>query len=105
MIRPKEYYILAFDTTADAMQGEKLLKDKFNIAIMPVPREISSGCGLSIRFQEQEPDEIAIIQYLKSTPLIQGTLYKMTTQKVDGKRSIQKLYAPNGSNMYNQKPT
>ena len=89
MIRPKEYYILAFDTTTDAMQAEKLLKDKFHIAIMPVPREISSGCGLSIRFQE--PDEVLIIQYLKNTPLIQGTLYKMDTKKIDGRRQVYKL--------------
>ena len=75
------------------MQSEKLLKDKFNITIMPVPREISSGCGLSIRFQEQEPDEPSIIEYLKSTPLIQGTLYKMSTQKTDGRRTIEKLFS------------
>lgn len=89
MIKPKEYYILAFDTTTDAMQAEKLLKEKFHIAIMPVPREISSGCGLSIRFQN--PNEAAILQYLRSTPLISGTLYKMNTQKIDGKRQINKL--------------
>ena len=90
MIKPNEYYILAFNTTTDAMQAEKLLKDKFNIAIMPVPREISSGCGLSIRFQE--PDEAAIIQHLSITPLINGTLYKMNTQKIDGKRQTIQLY-------------
>ena len=92
MIRPKEYYILAFDTTTDAMQAEKLLKDKFDIAIMPAPREISSGCGLSIRFQE--PDESAIIDHLKAAPLIQGTLYKMSTQKSKGKRLITQLFSP-----------
>ena len=90
MLKPKEYYILAFDTTTDAMQAEKLLKDKFNIAIMPVPREISSGCGLSIRFQE--PDESEIISYLKVTPLIYGTLYKMETKKTDGKRKTKILH-------------
>lgn len=90
MLTPKEYYILAFDTTTDAMQAEKLLKDKFNIAIMPVPREISSGCGLSIRFQE--PYEDSIVNHLKETPLINGTLYKMNTTKIDGKRQTQRIY-------------
>lgn len=89
MIRPKEYYILAFDTTTDAMQAEKLLKDHFDIAIMPVPREISSGCGLSIRFQN--PDETVIIAHLKANPVIHGTLYKMGTEKIDGKRKTDKL--------------
>lgn len=92
MITAKEYYILSFDTTTDAMQAEKLLKDSFNIAIMPVPREISSGCGLSIRFQE--PDETSIINHLKENTAIHGTLYKMSMQKIDGKRKINKLFSP-----------
>lgn len=90
MITPKEYYILAFDTTTDAIQAEKYLQSHFLIAVMPVPHEISSGCGLAIRFQE--PDEQAILNYLKSTDHINGTLYKMNTQKIDGKRQVEKLY-------------
>ena len=92
MITSKEYYILSFDTTTDAMQAEKLLKDYFNIAIMPVPREVSSGCGLSIRFREA--DETSIINHLKENPAIRGTLYKMSVQKIDGKRKINKLFTP-----------
>lgn len=84
-----EYYILSFETTTNAMQAEKLLKDAFSIAIVPVPREISSGCGLAIRFQD--PDENAIIEYLKTVP-IEGTLYKLCTKKVDGKRKTDKLF-------------
>lgn len=90
MITQKEYYILSFDTTTDAMQAEKLLKDHFDIAIMPVPREISSGCGLSIRFQN--PDETSIINYLQENLEIRGTLYKMNTKKIDGKRIVQKCF-------------
>ena len=86
-----EYYILAFETTTNAMQAEKLLKDIFQIAVMPVPREISSGCGLAIRFQN--PDEAAIIEHLKSAP-VEGTLYKLCTKKVDGKRKVTKLFPP-----------
>lgn len=92
MITHKEYYILSFDTTTDAMQAEKHLKESFNIAVMPVPREISSGCGLSIRFQN--PDKDTIIRHLKEHPEIHGTLYKMSTQKMNGKRMIAKLYSP-----------
>lgn len=84
-----EYYILAFETTTNAMQAEKLLKDIFKIAIMPVPREISSGCGLAIRFQE--PDETAIIEHLKTSP-VEGTLYKLCTKKVNGRRNVDRLY-------------
>ena len=90
MLNAKEYYILSFNTTTDAMQAEKLLKDNFHIAIMPVPREISSGCGLSIRFQD--PVESTIITYLESNPLINGTLYKLTTTRVNGKRETTLLF-------------
>ena len=90
MITPKEYYILAFDTTTDAMQGEKFLKDLFNIAIMPAPREISSGCGLSIRFQDS--DEVSIVAHLKENPIIKGTLYRLSTKRIKGKRETTKLY-------------
>ena len=86
---PSEYYILAFETTTNAMQAEKLLKDIFDIAIMPVPREISSGCGLAIRFQN--PDEHAIIEHMKTVSL-EGTLYKLCTKKVNGKRHVDKLF-------------
>lgn len=57
---------------------------------MPVPREISSGCELAIRFLD--PDETAVRNFLKESPL-NFTLYKMSTKKVDGKRPIKKLEA------------
>lgn len=92
MITQKEYFILAFETTADAMQAEQSLKEHFSIAIMPVPREISSGCGLAIRFPD--PDETAIIDFLKDSTII-GTLYRMSTTKINGKHPIQQLISFN----------
>lgn len=92
MIPQKEYLILAFETTTDAMQAEQCLKKHFSIAIMPVPREISSGCGLAIRFPE--PDEAAIVDFL-NTSSITGTLYRMSTTKLDGKHPIRQLYTFN----------
>lgn len=83
-----EYLILAFETTTDAMQTEQYLKEFFSIAVMPVPREISSGCGLAIRFLN--PDVTAIRNFLKNSHL-NFTLYKMGTKKVDGKHPIEKL--------------
>lgn len=90
MTKEKEYLILAFKTTADAMQAEQYLKKHFSIAVMPVPREISSGCGLAIRFLN--PDETAIQNFLKTSPL-DFTLYKMSTEKVNGKRLVEELDA------------
>lgn len=82
------YFIIAFPTTTDAMQAEKYTKEYFHITIMPTPREISSGCGLAIRFME--PNEDAIIHFIKTTPF-HGRLYKMYTHKVDGHHPIEQL--------------
>lgn len=82
-----EYLILAFKTTEDAMQAERYLKDYFQIAVMPVPREISAGCGLAIRFLN--PDETAVRDFLKKSPL-SCALYKMGTKKVNGRRPVEK---------------
>lgn len=87
MIEPK-YLILAFKTTEDAMHAERYLKDFFSIAVMPVPREISAGCGLAIRFLN--PDEAAIRDFLEKSPL-HCALYKMGTKKINGKHPIEKL--------------
>ena len=88
MIKPSIYYILAFDTTDSVMAAKARLKDRFLITIMPVPREISTGCGLAIRFRE--PDEDAILDFLDSSSL-DGALYKMNTKKIDGKHPIERI--------------
>ncbi len=88
MISPTVYYILAFDTTDSVMAAEACLKEHFSISIMPVPREINTGCGLAIRFQD--PCEPAIVDFLTSTSL-NGSLYKMYTKKIDGKHPIENI--------------
>lgn len=88
MITLKDYYILTFDTTDSVMAAEARLKDHFPITIMPVPREISTGCGLAIRFRN--PDEAAIIQFLDANPF-DCSLYRMNTKKIDGKHPIVKI--------------
>ena len=45
------YYIITFDTTHDALKAEKLL---LKGTIVPVPSEISAGCGFAVRVDEWE---------------------------------------------------
>lgn len=50
-MRNEEYGIVTFESTTHAIKGEKILKDlKLKFKTIPTPREISSSCGLSIRF-------------------------------------------------------
>lgn len=50
----KEFYVIVFDSTHHAIQTEKRLKEKFHIATIPTPREITASCGLSIKFSANE---------------------------------------------------
>jgi hypothetical protein len=54
-----EYGIVIFHTTSAVMQAEKeLLKAGLKIKLIPVPREFSSDCGISVRFDWQLCDEV-----------------------------------------------
>ena len=39
--------VITFHTTADAMAMEKACKGKSKGRLIPVPRELSAGCGIS----------------------------------------------------------
>ena len=55
----KEYYVLAFNSTHEAIRTESLLKRQGIAAEMiPTPRDIDVSCGLSIRFSEHAVDRI-----------------------------------------------
>ena len=88
MTKSDFYYIMAFDTTTDAMQAEKYASGRIASTIMPVPRELSSGCGLALRFLET--DEQRILAFCKDAPL-NGTLYQMETRRVQGHHPFKKI--------------
>lgn len=47
----EEYYLLTFENTHKAISCEKVLQNQgFPVRIIPVPTELSAGCGLSVRF-------------------------------------------------------
>ncbi len=56
------YGVVLFPTTSAVMKAEKLLVKKgFSIKLIPVPREFSSDCGLSLRFDWDRRDSIASV--------------------------------------------
>ena len=44
----EEYYLYTFESTHGAIATEKLLK-ALGCTVMPVPRHISTSCGISVR--------------------------------------------------------
>lgn len=45
------YGIVLFETTHDAILGEKKIRTQLPVALMPIPRQYSSGCGIVLRFE------------------------------------------------------
>ena len=53
------YYVALFDSVSHAMKSEKILKTRcIPHKIIPVPKEISSDCGVCIRFEKGSIDDI-----------------------------------------------
>ncbi len=47
------YKVVLFYSTSAAIQAEKLLiKEGFTVKLIPVPRIISSDCGVCLRFED-----------------------------------------------------
>ncbi len=51
LLNANEYCLVTFNNTHNALHAEKILGDEgLSILVVPTPREVSAGCGLSIRF-------------------------------------------------------
>ncbi len=76
-MRKKELkVVVTFHTTADAMAMEKACKeDKIPGRLIPVPRSISAGCGLSWCALPQE--EEAIRTEMKKVGIEEEALHQM----------------------------
>jgi hypothetical protein len=61
--KPKpDYGIVLFETTQAVIKAEKVLnKAGVKIKLIPVPRHISTNCGISIRFELSLTDKIKSI--------------------------------------------
>lgn len=82
------FYVISFNSTHHAIKAEKLLKEhNLNIRMMPTPREITASCGLSIRFEVVDLEEVEDI--IKNEDLaIKG---KYEIKREDGVRTAKKL--------------
>ena len=84
----EKFYVVSFDSTHHAIRAEKLFKESnLNVRMMPTPREITASCGLSIRFEESNLEEVEEI-IAKEDLNVKGK-YEMNRQ--DGVRTAQKI--------------
>ena len=54
MTEPEEYYVALFESISQVLQSDKILKNAgIPHKLIPVPRHISSDCGICLRFSEE----------------------------------------------------
>lgn len=55
------YYVIVFNNTYDAMQGEKIMEGKqYKFTVMPTPTIITQSCGICLRLENEEVIEKVI---------------------------------------------
>jgi hypothetical protein len=74
MIRENEL-VAIFHSVHRVMKAEKLLKQAgIEMLLIPAPRELTSDCGLAIRFAPEKAD--AVLALLRSEGLLPAELYR-----------------------------
>lgn len=59
-----EIYVISFESTHHAIKAEKEIKNNnITIKTIPTPREVSSSCGLSLKFDYNDLNRIKNIIY------------------------------------------
>ncbi|WP_077369305.1 DUF3343 domain-containing protein [Anaerosalibacter sp. Marseille-P3206] len=85
-MKDEVYGVLTFESTHHAISGEKVFKEAgLKFKTIPTPREITSSCGLSIRFDLEDLEDAK--KSIEKTNLAIKGIYKLT--KVDGKYSVE----------------
>lgn len=70
------YTYLTFKTVHDALKLEEHLKGLLDYRLVPVPREISTTCGIALRF---DPSDLPLIEKLIAEYQITfGGIYHIT---------------------------
>ena len=55
-----EYSVVLFYSTAHAIRAEKVLERAgFRIKMIPTPRQLSSDCGMALRFDRSKEEQVA----------------------------------------------
>ena len=86
------YYVITFANTHSAITTQAHLDTCARVSIMPTLREISAGCGISIRFEAVEFDPVLTGLKTQGLDKKMYQLYKINEE--DGQISPFKLDFP-----------
>jgi hypothetical protein len=57
-----QHSVVLFYSVSSALQAEKLLKKEgITTKLIPVPRQLSSDCGICLRFEQPEETRVKVI--------------------------------------------
>ncbi|MGL5711868.1 MAG: DUF3343 domain-containing protein [Paraclostridium sp.] len=84
-----EMYIVAFNSTHHAIRTDKLLNENnMKVTTLPTPREISSSCGISVRFLKEDIDKVTEI--IENNEILYHGIFKI--ERLEGfKKEVTKL--------------
>ena len=74
------YYLLTFDNTHKAIQVKKVLSRYMSIRTVPILREISASCGISIRIEEKDYD--TLLKIINDHKLDNFDIYEIRRDKI-----------------------
>lgn len=82
------FNLIAFNSTSNAIRAEKELKlNDIEVKVLPVPREITASCGLSIKIETEDLEKAVTI--LKEGNIDVAGYYNVN--KVGLNRNIEKI--------------
>lgn len=56
-----EHGVVLFHSTAHALRAEKVLQRAgFTVKMIPTPRQLSSDCGMALRFDRADKEPVAV---------------------------------------------
>ncbi|WP_366923508.1 DUF3343 domain-containing protein [Metallumcola ferriviriculae] len=62
LLNIKDYGVITFDTTHDAVKSEVILKEQqARFLLIPTPRSISASCGMAVKFLWEDKESIIAI--------------------------------------------
>jgi hypothetical protein len=77
--------VILFPSIHYALRAEKLLKEKgIPYKLVPVPRQLSSDCGVGLRFSWEEKEEIEAA--LKKAGVKKDGIYRLEQNTARGSR-------------------
>lgn len=65
-----QHSVVLFHSTSHAIRAEKvLIREGFKIKMIPTPRQLSSDCGMALRFDRVNEERVAAILGENQVPI------------------------------------